>query len=205
MASQNRKLLILLHGYGSDGKDLEPIGSYIKKNIPSLDFISPNGLEICAVNPSGYQWFHLSQERNYEFSEDVQNSVETLYHGFITEQIELRGIKIEDVILCGFSQGGMLALAIGLSLPAKPLMVVSLSGLLLDKIDIVGKNQPNLLLLHGEDDSVLPIDNYYKTIDSLRQNDIKHTSKSFNNLAHSISIEELDYLIDYLRDFLQED
>lgn len=205
MASQNRKLLILLHGYGSDGKDLEPIGSYIKKNIPSLDFISPNGLEICAVNPSGYQWFHLSQERNYEFSEDVQNSVETLYHGFITEQIELRGIKIEDVILCGFSQGGMLALAIGLSLPAKPLMVVSLSGLLLDKIDIVGKNQPNLLLLHGEDDSVLPIDNYYKTIDSLRQNDIKHTSKSFNNLAHSISIEELDYLIDYLRDLLQED
>lgn len=205
MVSQKRKLLILLHGYGSDGKDLEPIGSYIKKNIPNLDFICPNGLEICAVNPSGYQWFHLSQERNYVFSKDVQNAVDKLYHGFIIEQIELRGIKIEDVILCGFSQGGMLALAIGLSLPNKPLLVVSLSGLLLDKIDIVGKNQPNLLLLHGEDDSVLPIGNYYKAINNLRQNDIKHTSKSFNNLAHSISIEELDYLIDYLADLLQED
>ena len=99
----------------------------------------------------------------------------------------------------------MLALAIGLSLPNKPLLVVSLSGLLLDKIDIVGKNQPNLLLLHGEDDTVLPIGNYYKAINNLRQNDIKHTSKSFNNLAHSISIEELDYLIDYLADLLQED
>tara|TARA_B100001057_G_scaffold90524_2_gene86747 strand:- start:12266 stop:12883 length:618 start_codon:yes stop_codon:yes gene_type:complete len=205
MVSQKRKLLILLHGYGSDGKDLEPIGSYIKKNIPSLDFICPNGLEICAVNPSGYQWFHLSQERNYVFSEDVQNAIENLYHGFIIEQIELRGIKIQDVILCGFSQGAMLALAIGLTLPDKPLLVVSLSGLLLDKIDIVGKNQPNLLLLHGEDDSVLPIENYYKAINNLRQSDIKHTSKSFNNLAHSINIEELDYLIDYLADLLQED
>ena len=205
MVLPKKKLLILLHGYGSDGKDLEPIGSHIKKNIPNLDFVSPNGLETCSVNPSGYQWFHLSQERNYVFSEDVQNAVDKLYHGFIIEQIKLRGIKIEDVILCGFSQGGMLALAIGLSLPNKPLLAVSLSGLLLDKIDIVGKNQPNLLLLHGEDDTVLPIGNYYKAINNLRQNDIKHTSKSFNNLAHSISIEELDYLIDYLADLLQED
>lgn len=203
MVLPKKKLLILLHGYGSDGKDLEPIGSHIKKNIPNLDFISPNGLETCTVNPSGYQWFHLSQERNYEFNKDVKNAVEMVYKGFITDQIELRGIGIEDVILCGFSQGGMLALAIGLSLPEKPLLVVSLSGLLLDKINIVGKDQPNLLLLHGEDDSVLPIDNYYKTINNLRQNDIKYSSKSFNNLAHSISLEELDYLIDYLKDLLQ--
>ena len=205
MVSQKKKLLILLHGYGSDGKDLEPIGSHIKKNIPNLDFISPNGLKRCAVNPSGYQWFHLSQERNYEFSKDVENAVKILYHGFIAEQIELRGIEMKDIILCGFSQGGMLALAIGLSLPDKPLLVVSLSGLLLNKTDIVGKDQPNLLLLHGEDDSVLPIDNYYKTINNLKQNGIKYTSKSFDNLAHSISLEELDYLIDYLKDLLQSD
>lgn len=205
MVLQKKKLLILLHGYGSDGKDLEPIGSHIKKNIPNLDFISPNGLKRCAVNPSGYQWFHLSQERNYEFSKDVENAVKILYHGFIAEQIELRGIEMKDIILCGFSQGGMLALAIGLSLPDKPLLVVSLSGLLLNKTDIVGKDQPNLLLLHGEDDSVLPIDNYYKTINNLKQNDIKYTSKSFGNLAHSISLEELDYLIDYLKDLLQSD
>jgi phospholipase/carboxylesterase len=202
---QKKKLLILFHGYGSDGKDLEPIGTFIKENIPNIDFISPNGFEICNANSLGFQWFHLSEDRQYIFSEDVKSASIRAFQEFVIHQVKSRDIEVNDVILCGFSQGGMLALSIGLSMPDKPFLVICLSGLLLDNINISGKDQPNILILHGEDDNVLPIDYFNQTLNKLRKLDINFNYKSFKNLSHSISFKELEYLVEYLKVLIKDD
>ena len=54
--------VILFHGYGGDGKDISMLSLNWKRHMPNTIFICPNGHEICTVNPSGYQWFDLTQD-----------------------------------------------------------------------------------------------------------------------------------------------
>ena len=107
-------------------------------------------------------------------------------------------IKISDVILCGFSQGGMVALSTSLTTKDKPLATICLSGLLVDNISPIGKMQPNILVMHGEEDDVLPIDFYNKTKQQLDDHGIEYQAKSYPNLGHSINQDELDDLIIFL-------
>ena len=57
----DKKLLILLHGYGANGMDLMPIGDYMKNAVTrfDLDYFAPDAFEVCDSNPSGFQWFQL--------------------------------------------------------------------------------------------------------------------------------------------------
>ena len=54
--------VILLHGYGGDGKDISMLSLNWKRVMPNTLFICPNGHEICEINPSGYQWFDLTKD-----------------------------------------------------------------------------------------------------------------------------------------------
>ena len=57
-----KNAVILLHGYGGDGKDISMLSLNWKRHMPNTIFICPNGHEPCAINPSGYQWFDLTKE-----------------------------------------------------------------------------------------------------------------------------------------------
>ena len=58
--------------------------------------------------------------------------------------------------------------------------------------------QPNILVMHGDEDDVLPIDFYNKTKQQLDHRGIEYQAKSYPNLGHSISQDELDDLIIFL-------
>ena len=55
-----KSAIILLHGYGGDGKDISTLSLNWRRHLPNTIFICPNGHEKCIVNPSGFQWFDLS-------------------------------------------------------------------------------------------------------------------------------------------------
>jgi len=54
--------IILLHGYGGDGKDISMLTLNWKRFLPNTVFLCPDGHEICSINPSGFQWFDLSKD-----------------------------------------------------------------------------------------------------------------------------------------------
>ncbi len=54
--------IILLHGYGGDGKDISMLTLNWKRHMPNTVFICPNGHETCPINPSGFQWFDLTKD-----------------------------------------------------------------------------------------------------------------------------------------------
>ena len=54
--------IILLHGYGGDGKDISMLTLNWKRFLPNTIFLCPDGHEKCPINPSGYQWFDLMKE-----------------------------------------------------------------------------------------------------------------------------------------------
>ena len=202
--SNKKKLLILLHGYGADGNDLLPIGKHIQEKITNIEFISPNAFDKCELNPFGYQWFPIDEDRRYIFDEQIQNVTNRVFNEYVKKEAERRSLPISDVILCGFSQGGMISLAVGLRSMEKPLAIISLSGLLMNEIIPVGKNQPNILMMHGRLDDVLPKDFYEKSKNQLDLQKIAYNCKLYDDLSHSISHEEVEDLVDYLKTIISE-
>ncbi len=196
----DKKLLILLHGYGANGMDLMPIGDYVKNTITNfeLECLAPDAFDVCDSNPYGFQWFKLSPDRNYSYNSEVNEVSKKVMSDIILRETEKRQMKISDVILCGFSQGGMIALSTTLTTKDKPLATICLSGLLVKDINHVGKTQPNILIMHGGEDDILPIDFYYTTKQQLDKLGIEYQAKSYPNLGHSISQEELNDLILFL-------
>jgi phospholipase/carboxylesterase len=54
-------LVILLHGYGSNGADLISLAPYWAEALPGAAFVAPNAIEPVPQAPGGYQWFPISQ------------------------------------------------------------------------------------------------------------------------------------------------
>ena len=65
IAPENKEIksvIILLHGYGGDGKDISLLSLNWKRFLPNTIFICPDGHEKCDINPNGYQWFDLTND-----------------------------------------------------------------------------------------------------------------------------------------------
>ena len=83
----NKKIknaIILLHGYGGDGKDISMLSLNWKRHLPNTIFICPNGHEPCSINPNGYQWFDLSKD-DPEYILDQSIKAEKKLSKFIDE------------------------------------------------------------------------------------------------------------------------
>ena len=54
--------IILLHGYGGDGKDISSLAYQWRRSLKNTIFLCPDAHEKCQINPSGFQWFDLNTE-----------------------------------------------------------------------------------------------------------------------------------------------
>ena len=54
------QLVVLCHGYGSDGNDLIGLAPHWRNYLPHAAFVAPNGAQRHPMG-SGYQWFPLSR------------------------------------------------------------------------------------------------------------------------------------------------
>ena len=101
--------IILLHGYGGDGKDISTLSLNWKRFLPNTIFICPNGHEKCKISPSGYQWFDLSNDDpEYILKEAVKAEIKL--NQFIQEIINKFDLEKNKICLSGFSQGCMMSL-----------------------------------------------------------------------------------------------
>ena len=70
-----KKIVLFLHGYGSNGSDLITLKDYFHLNQSETEFISPNAPEPCEFNYFGYQWFALN-ERSVE---EIQTGLKSAF------------------------------------------------------------------------------------------------------------------------------
>ena len=80
-----RNVIVMLHGYGGDGKDISMLSMNWKRHMPNTAFICPNGHEKCLINPSGYQWFDLTQD-NHKYILDQSLIAEKKLHNFLNDE-----------------------------------------------------------------------------------------------------------------------
>ena len=99
-----KNAIILLHGYGGDGKDISMLTLNWKRHLPNTVFICPNGHETCPINPSGYQWFDLTKEDSSYILEQSLKAEEKIKK-FIVEIKKEYNLTNDKICLSGFSQG----------------------------------------------------------------------------------------------------
>ena len=184
-----KKIVLFLHGYGSNGSDLITLKDYFHLNQSETEFISPNAPEPCEFNYFGYQWFALN-ERSVE---EIQVGLKTafFYLDDIVNNIKKKfEINSEQISILGFSQGSMLATYYALQNENTFQNIFSLSGSLPNKIlkDIeLKKNYTKYLIFHGKIDDVVSPNQAIETHNFLIDQKIESQIIMDDNCGHSIS------------------
>ena len=194
-----KNAIVLLHGYGGDGKDISMLTLNWKRHLPNTIFICPNGHEKCAINPSGYQWFDLTKEDpSYILEESIK--AENVIKKFIEEVKTEYNLSNQQICLSGFSQGCMMSLNVGFTSNEKFLCVVGFSGKIIDQINLKDriKNSTDTLLIHGDVDQIVPSTHLLEAKDFLIRNNIPVETLLIKNCDHHIPIEASSTALNYI-------
>lgn len=153
-------LVVLLHGYGADGRDLIDIGNAWADLLPGAAFVSPHAPDPCDGAPMGRQWFPLTFNDPHELPRGAEAAAPRLA-AFIAEELAKYDLPPSRLGLVGFSQGAMMALKIATEAQAAPAAVVAYSGLWVEASGglpepAVLPSHPPVLLVHGTEDEVVP-------------------------------------------------
>ena len=163
-----KQLVIFVHGYGADGQDLIGLAPYFARHLPDAAFVAPNGPQRCDMSPMGFQWFAISQ---FDASSRLNGVLEAapILNQFIDQELENHGLKDENLLLVGFSQGTMMSLHVGLRRERQLAGILGYSGLLAGP-ELIGdeiKSKPPILLIHGDQDEMLPVQHLHDAVDAL--------------------------------------
>ena len=195
-----KNAVILLHGYGGDGKDISILTLNWKRFMPNTVFLCPNAHEKCEINPNGYQWFDLSKE-NEEYILDQSLKAEKKLKEFIDQVKTVYRLSNSKICLSGFSQGCMLAINIGLIENDPFSCVVGFSGKIINKNNLASRiiSKTKFLLLHGDMDQVVSPSNLLEAKDFLERNKIEVETNMLQNCEHHISTEASSFALKYIK------
>jgi len=194
-----KNAIILLHGYGGDGKDISMLSLNWKRHMPNTVFICPNGHETCPINPSGYQWYDLTKEDpDYILKQSI--NAENKIKEFIEEIKKEFNFKNNQICLSGFSQGCMMSLNVGLTTEEEFACIVGFSGKIIDQENLKKriKNSTNTLLIHGEVDQVVPSTHLLEAKDFLIRNNVEVQTLLIKNCDHHIPVEASSTALNYI-------
>ncbi len=194
-----KNAVVLLHGYGGDGKDISMLTLSWKRHMPNTMFVCPNGHEVCAINPAGYQWFDLSNDdQNYTLVESLK--AEEKINQFLEEIRNEYNLDNDKIILSGFSQGCMMSINVGLTSEKPFNCIVGFSGKIIniDNLKDRKKNSTSTLLIHGDQDDIVSPTHLLEAKDFLIRENIDVETHLINNCGHHIPIEASSIGLNYI-------
>lgn len=205
--SAHKKLVILLHGLGSNGQDLISLARYFAKAVPDAMFVSPDAPFPCDMVPEGYpnsfQWFSLQSRDQQDMLNGVKSAFPVL-KSFIAAQIEKYDVQPKDCALIGFSQGTMMSLYTAPRYGERLAGTLGYSGALLwePDTDVQTLSKCPVRLIHGEADDVVPVEAYHDARASLERSGFDVSGHTTKGLPHSIDEEGIESGMDFLRSIL---
>ena len=194
-----KNAIILLHGYGGDGKDISLLSLNWKRHLPNTIFICPNGHEKCSINPSGFQWFDLTiDDPNFILEQSIQ--AEKKLNLFIDEIKNEFNLENNKICLSGFSQGCMMSINLGLTSDKEFSCIVGFSGKIINEENLKSriKVSTSTLLLHGNSDQVVQPSFMLEAKDFFIRNNIKIETHLIKNCDHNIPIEASSIALNYI-------
>ncbi len=195
-------VLILLHGYGGNEKDLFTLADQIPDNWFVVSIRAP-----FKVANNRYKWFNanlVNEKIVMNFEEEEKSRKQLLK--FIDQFIGKYNVDKGKVVTAGFSQGANMALALGLTEPLKIKATGCFSGRFMEEIVPLINNKEALkskeiFISHGTEDQMLPF-KYAEQNQKMLENWGANVSFSKDKIAHTISNKQLDDFIEWLGNLL---
>ena len=193
--------VILLHGYGGDGKDISMLTLNWKRFLPNTVFLCPDAHEVCSINPSGFQWFDLAKEDpEYILNESLK--AEKKIVNYINEVKSFFNLDSKKICISGFSQGCMLSINLGLTNSENFACIVGFSGKIINKEDLLKRKKSNTkyLLIHGEFDEIVPPSSLLEAKDFLMRNNIEVHTSMIKGCGHNIPVEASSLALNFIKE-----
>ena len=200
---ENEKIqnaVILLHGYGGNGKDISMLTLNWKRFLKNTIFLCPDAHEVCNINPNGFQWFDLNDDNPEKIlveSKKAENKIKQ----YIDEiKLEYK-LKNSQICISGFSQGCMMSINVGLTFNESFNCIVGFSGKIIEKKDLSSriKSKTNILLLHGDSDPIVSPNNLLDAKDFLIRHKINVEALIIKNCDHYIPIEASSVALNFIK------
>jgi phospholipase/carboxylesterase len=198
-------LVVFLHGYGADGNDLLGLADPLAPHLPNTVFVAPNAPERSTMNPMGYQWFPIpwidgSSEEAAEAG--MMRAAEDL-NAFLDRMMLDEDMLPEQVALVGFSQGTMMSLHVAPRRDEALAGIVGFSGRLMrpDALADEVVVRPPVLLIHGDQDDVVPPQSLPEAAEALQEAGWKDVyAHIMKGTAHGIAPDGLSVALAFLRE-----
>lgn len=185
------KLVVLLHGYGSNGRDLISLAPYWQPALPDALFTSPDAPFPCEMGGGGFQWFSLADRSPDKMLSGVENA-HPILNEYLDDLLKEHELSNKDLFLVGFSQGTMMSLYTGPRRSQTIAGILGYSGALIGEADLDRQNKPPIHLIHGESDDVVPVEAYHHARTILEEKSFPVSGKTIPHLPHSIDGEGIE-------------
>jgi phospholipase/carboxylesterase len=194
------KLVIFLHGVGSDGNDLITLSDEIAQALPNAVFLSPNAPFPYDSYSMGYQWFSLSDYSPEKLYQGIKIALPIL-ENYIDENLAKYNLGYKDLVLIGFSQGTMMALQMAPRLKESCFAVIGFSGALVnpEALEKEKTSSPPICIIHGSEDQVVPASQHRFSVSALKKMDLLAEEHLITGLAHSINLKAIKIAQEFLR------
>ncbi len=207
LSGATRSCVIFLHGYGANAADLMGLADPLAEHLPDTLFIAPDAPEACAGAPMGYQWFPIpwidgsSEEESRAGLDRAAADLDAFLDGIMVDE----DLLPEQVMVLGFSQGTMMALHV---IPRRedPIAgITAFSGRLLEPEALADEtvSRPPILLIHGDQDDVVPPQSLPQAAEALQEAGWKEVyAHIMKGTGHGIAPDGLSVALAFMRDRL---
>jgi len=182
-----KQIVLLLHGYGSNGADLNSLASHWQSALPDALFLAPNAPQRLGSLAAGYQWWPLSAFTPQALAAGAATAAPAI-DAFVDRKLNQYALNEADLAIVGFSQGTMMALHVGLRRTHQVAAIIGYSGLLTGAHELAHRpiTKPPVLLIHGSADPVIPVAALHATKDELEHLGINVTTHISSGVGHSV-------------------
>ncbi|MEG4643861.1 alpha/beta fold hydrolase [Paracoccus sp. APAP_BH8] len=195
--------VVFLHGYGADGADLLGLADPLAPHLPGTAFYAPNAPERCVNNPMGYQWFPIPWMDGSSEAQAQASAAQSFQdiNAFLDKILADEGLGADRLALVGFSQGTMMALAVAPQRDEEIAGVVGFSGRLLDAENLTpARVKPPVLLIHGDQDPVVPFESMGIAGEALQKAGFTVYGHVMKGTGHGISPDGLSVALAFLKE-----
>ena len=198
-----KSLVVFVHGYGANGADLLGLSDPLAPHLPDTVFLAPDAPEPCLGNPFGFQWFPvpwLDGSSPEAAARGLAASAGDL-DAFLDARLAEEGLTDRAMALVGFSQGSLMSLHVAPRRTSPMAAVVAFSGRLLEPERLAAETRvrPPVLLLHGDQDPVVPFEDMALAGDALVKAGVETYGHVMEDAGHGISPDGLSAALGFLK------